>query len=117
MLAVADVASCSPLSDPALDYPNTAHTTAHAKAAGFPVQGKKKKRRRKKTQYLTDSRARVRFRFNVRLHVDGGLWERVAGEELGLVRKGVGLAGVPDGSRPFGTYKPADVTHCYLQAG
>lgn len=78
---------------------------------------RKKKRRKKKTQDLTDSRARVRFRFNVRLHVEGGLWERVAGEELGLVCKGVGLAGVPHGSRPFCTFKPPDVTHRYLQAG
>ena len=59
----------------------------------IPCSGKKEKKEKK--QYLTDSRARVRFRFNVRLHVDGGLWEWVAGEELGLVRKGVGLAGVP----------------------
>lgn len=35
-----------------------------------------------------------------------GLWERVAGEELGLVWKGVGLAGVPRGSRPSSTYNP-----------
>lgn len=49
--------------------------------------------------------------------MDGGLWERVAGEELGLVWKGVGLAGVPHGSRPFCTYKPPDVTHRYLRAG
>lgn len=83
----------------------------------FRGEKKTTEEKKKKKQYLTDSRARVRFRFNVRLHVDGGLWERVAGEELGLVRKGVGLAGVPRGSRPFCTYRPADVTHRYLQAG
>lgn len=76
---------------------------------------RKKKKTEKKKQYGTDSRAGVRFRFNVCVHVDEGLWERLAGEELGFVWKGVGLAGVPRGSRPFCTYKRADVTHCYLQ--
>lgn len=82
----------------------------------YKLQDSLLKKKEEKKHYLTDSRAGVRFRFNVRLHVDGGLWERVAGEELGLVWKGVGLAGVPRGSRPFCTYKPPDVTHRYLQA-
>lgn len=46
-----------------------------------------------KKQYLTDSRARVRFRFNVRLHEDGGpvevgCWAKngVTMEECGVNR-------------------------------
>lgn len=59
----------------------------------------------KKNQRLTDPRAGVRFRFNVSLHVRRGLWEWAAGEELGLVWKGVGLAGGPHGCHLFCAYE------------
>lgn len=83
-------------------------TRAHKRQ--YSLFKRKKEERKKNPQYFTDSRAGVRFRFNVRLHVDGGGFG-VGGGELGLVWKGVGLAGVPHGSRPFCTNTPADVTH------
>lgn len=113
-LAVTDVALRSPFSDP-LPPQHCVLTCTYTHKLQDSLFRQKKVMGKK--QYLTDSRARVRFRFNVRLHADGGLWDLVAGEKLGLVWKGVGLVGVPCGSRPFCTYKNADVTRRYLQMG
>lgn len=63
------------------------HTDTHIHTCMRKLQDSQfREKEKEKKQYLTDSRAGVRFRFNVRLHVDEGC----TGEELGLVWKGVG---------------------------